>query len=252
MKNGMYTFVLLLLCISSSSQNVLFLKSGERMAGKIVRLRSDTLTFSFKGANLNLKTAEVLAIYFDEKVAPKDLRNQSVQVSNIVPSEGKINGVITYYFNQNYGDKPDVGAEVYIVDSSETEGFNIGTIDSFYNGNIYRSLANSYISIDGKVPSDVSAKLEKYGVAKKNDFDSLDLRTAKSLIHIEDNKTTIKTVVDGSGNYSVSLKPGTYYVYIKSNNRKEISITEISGLIYWKKVVVKPNEVINVSHNFRN
>ena len=28
--------------------------------------------------------------------------------------DGKLSGVVTYYFNENYGDKTDIGAQIYI------------------------------------------------------------------------------------------------------------------------------------------
>src|ERR1035438_2640227 len=35
------------------------------------------------------------------------------------PKEGKLSGVVTYYFNSNIGDKPDVGSNVYILNTKD-------------------------------------------------------------------------------------------------------------------------------------
>ena len=38
-------------------------------------------------------------------------------VSLVMNAQSEISGTVTYYFNDNYGDKPDVGAKVFLVDS---------------------------------------------------------------------------------------------------------------------------------------
>lgn len=34
---------------------------------------------------------------------------------------GKVSGVITYYFNENFGNKPDVGSKIYFLSANDVD-----------------------------------------------------------------------------------------------------------------------------------
>ena len=126
-----------------AAQNVLVLKSGEKMKGKVEKFLKDTLTFKFKGNKMLFKSSEISSSYFDEKDIPEEQPNSLSQ--NIEQKqEGKITGVVTYFFNDNYGDKPDVGAKILIINSSEVPNFHLSTVDSFRDASTYKALYNSY------------------------------------------------------------------------------------------------------------
>lgn len=250
MKKTILLFALsLLLSNLSFSQNILFLKNGDKMNGKVEGFKNDTIIFKIQGNKLKFKTSDIVSIYFDEKLAPIDL-SKTTNTNEIIPAiQGSIFGVVTYYFNKNFGDKPDVGAEVYIADSTEIPDFSLATVDSFYFASFYNNIYLEYKSM-GKVPDNIMELVKKFNLEDKLAFDSLDKRAATNIFKIKYAKDVKKTVVDGIGNYSVKLKPGTYYVYIKSNNRNGVSITEISGKFVCKKVIVKEGEDTNMSCNF--
>jgi hypothetical protein len=217
------------------------------MNGKLEGFKNDTVIFKIQGNKLKFKTSDILSIYFDEKLAPTDLIKKTNEI--IPATQGSIFGVVTYFFNKNFGDKPDVGAEVYIIDSIKVPDFNLELVDSFYYTNTYKNLYLEYKSM-GKVPDDIMKKVEKYHLDDKIAIDSLDKSATTNIFKIIYSKDVIKTVVDGIGNYSVKLKPGTYYVHIKSNNRKGMSMTEAMGKVKCQKVIVKEGGDINVSYNF--
>jgi hypothetical protein len=226
------------------SQNILFLKNGDKMNGKLEGFINDTVIFKIQGNNLKFYTSDIVSIFFDE--------NQATATNEIKPvSEAKIFGVVTYFFNDNYGYKPDVGAEVYVADSAKNSSFDFATVDTFYLGSKYRSIYLDYKSMGkNQVPERVIARVKEYNVIDEASFNSLDERANKNLRKIVYSTDVTRTVVDGNGNYSVKIQPGTYYVYIKSINRKGINLTEIRGKIYCKKVTVKEGEETNVSHKF--
>ncbi|MEI7504463.1 MAG: hypothetical protein WCJ61_14380, partial [Paludibacter sp.] len=234
------------LCIS---QNVLFLKSGNKMTGKLVGYKNDSIIFKLQGNKLKFKTSDILSIYFDELLAPLDL-NKTKKIEQIKTlQDGKIFGVITYYFNKNYGDKPDVGTEVYIAEISKVPDFNLATVDSFYYASFYRNTYLEYKSV-GTVPDNILEQVKKYNVENKSSFDLIDKRSFMNIYQIKVAKDVLKSVVDGGGNYSVKVKPGIYYIYIKSNNRQGLSLTEVRGKIKCKKLNVKEGEEVNFSYNF--
>jgi len=252
----MKQFLIFLLAVGITcelaGQNVLFLKSGEKINGKVVRFKNDTLTFNFKGTKMRFKSSEIVSVYFDEKEVPKEKPNPSTQIiEQKQEQKGKITGVVTYFFNDNYGDKPDVGAEILIINISKIPDFKYLTVDSFYHANTYKNLYDSYAAMS-EIPDNISNELKEYGVDTKERFDALDKRTDDELdkIRYEFNYYCIKLVVDGNGNFSSNVPPGKYYVYVQSNNRKGHSRTEIMGKIYCKKVVVKSGETSNLNAKF--
>ncbi|MEO5990932.1 MAG: hypothetical protein ABIP68_04795 [Ferruginibacter sp.] len=231
-------------------QNTLILKSGETMKGKIERFSNDTLTFNFKGNRMKLKSSEILAVYFIEK----DITNEKSTTSATLSApklEGKISGVITYFFNDNIGDKPDVGSEILIINSAKVPNFNFSTVDSFRYAKTYKTLYFSYAK-RGKVPDDIREKVQKYGVETEEGFDALDNRARDELVKIRFENITYctKVVVDGNGTFSANLESGKYYVYITSNNRKGKNMTEVMGKVYCQEVVVRSGETTNVNTKF--
>jgi len=196
-----------------------------------------------------------------------------------VSQTSNLSGVVTYFFNKNFGNKPDLGAKVYVIDSSTNFVFNPKTVDSFVYAKTYRGLYSTYMRIfsnydeiakkyEGKKKNKAEydqykAKADEakkdadnyysiilnYGVETDAKFESLDKRTAESIVQVNENNSLLKTV-DGNGNYAFNIKPGTYYVFIVSKNRNSLSISEVMGKIYCKKVIIKENTTTDVSNNF--
>lgn len=138
--------------------------------------------------------------------------------------KGKIKGVVTYFFNEYQGNKPDLGAEVYVVDSARC----------------------------GKYDSDISFQFELESIKDNNsaEFKALDAKNALNNREIISSEDANKATVDAAGNYNFDLPPATYYLLIKSKGRTGLSITEIMGKIYIIKVRLKPDQVKDISYNF--
>ena len=201
---------------------------------------------------LNFKSSDIASIYFDEKLAPIDLI-KTIKTDEInLTSQRNIFGVVTYFFNKNYGDKHDVGSQVFIADSTNITDINLATIDSFKTAYFYKSIYLSYKSMGRrvKVPENIIEKVKEFNIEDTLVFDAFDKRASDNIYKIQGAKNVIKTVVDGNGNYSVKVNPGTYYVCIKSNNRDGLSMTEVSGKVKCQKVVVKNGVDTNLSYNF--
>jgi hypothetical protein len=226
-----------LLIFSAKAQNTLLLKSGEKINGLVDKIDGGALTFDFKGNKMKFNITDVSVIYFDDKVT---------QASENLST---ISGVVTYYFNQNYGDKPDVGAEIYIVDSLKCPEFNKAIVDSFSIGSFYKSVQiNRSYFITSK--QEVAAKLKEYKIESKEAFEAFDKRASDNIYKLENSKNTYKLVADGNGNYSKKLNAGTYYVLIRSKHRNGIFLTNIMGKIYLQTVKIAENEDVAVNYNF--
>ena len=197
------------------------------------------------------KSKDISTLHFDETAQIKVEINDSLKQVVEKIKEGQISGVITYFFNDNYGDKPDIGAQVFIIDTLQIKNFNVNTVDSFYYGKTYRSLYEFYNAKGKKrkMPDNILEQVKKYGVESKEQYESLDYRTAKELMKIK-NSNALKLVVDGNGKITSAIRPGIYYVLIISNNRKNISVTEISGKYKLEILKIKSEETNNFSTNF--
>lgn len=244
-------FLLLTNINSTFGQHALLLKSGERMNGKVERFKNDTLTFSFKGNKMLFKSSDILALYFDDKKVAIEQPSSSAK-SVEQKQEGKISGVVTYYFNENYGDKPDVGTEVLIIDVAHVPNLHSATIDSFLYVKTYKSLYNLYDKGGGKIPEDVIRIIKAYGVETKEGFDNLDNRAGEELFKMRFDKAfyTIKLITDGNGGFSSNVPVGNYYVYIRSNHRDGKNMTEVLGRVVFKKVEVRAGETATVNAKF--
>lgn len=161
-----------------------------------------------------------------------------------------LKGVITYFFNEYQGDKPDVGAHIWVIDSADAKDFNIKTADSFYYANFYLEIKASYVGMGVAVPADVLKRISDYGADAGDNFNSLDRRNAMQVFSLEYNSKVRKATVDGSGSYSFSLPPGDYFVYIKSNGRQGQTVSEISGKMRIMEVRLAPTEDADASWKF--
>lgn len=195
-------------------------------------------------------------------------------------SQNKIKGVVTYYFNEYQGNKPDIGALVSVVDSTKIKNFDFDLWTNYNFGKGYRKIYSDYSKIynnyeylynstlgkkkklvdneryklameDAKKSMEENLViLEKYNSETDDKFKNIDKMLFPTLFQFVNGKEPfIQSTVDGVGNYSISVKPGVYYVYIKSKNRTGLTITDASGITYIQKIKIKDIDK-DVSHNF--
>lgn len=195
--------------------------------------------------------------------------------TNSFSQTGTLKGVVTYYFNENYGDKPDIGSKVYIInkDFSEIENkFNelskfqieiknleinklfYNKIDSGLNKKV--DSLNHLIEFTFPMPTKNFRNQKKSIIEEKiqnrikiseiekniniNKINLSNISTSINNIIIENSKHF--DVIDGNGNFSFNeLDYGNYFLLIISNHRfgKEVI-----------KSVVLNQKFQTVYHNF--
>lgn len=148
-----------------------------------------------------------------------------------------IKGVVTYYFNQNYGDKPDIGSEVTLVKEKDIEVLikeyksckTKEVIEEKYRLEDEYKIAKSNLN---SLPWNAKSKTEKFHRAKvdsvnflikENQSKKVKSEVCEMLVLInykKNNKDGFFTTVDGSGNYSMKIPSGNYLIAIRSNGRK--------------------------------
>lgn len=194
-------------------------------------------------------------------------------------SQTTVSGVITYYFNQYQGNKPDLGASVTLIDSAKVKNFDYKLYENFHYGKFYQKMyfsalerfekySDAYKKTEGKKKMVEQNETFKKGMEDaKKDIEShmkqiaiyqseTPEKAAKistdlymQLLKLDDDLP--KKTVDANGNYSLNAKPGVYYVLVKSKNRtSSYDILESSGKIYIKKIKVSENDNKDLSYNF--
>lgn len=220
------------------SQNQVKLKSGENIDGTVKSLTNGVLTVTIKGNNLTFKQADVEAIYFDKAKV-----QEQPQVSNS-NQKANLKGVITYYFNKNYGDKPDVGAKIYLK-KTDTINKKRSVIYNYQRANVCRSL----IKMNANVES-CKKTLTEIGINSDKDFDDLNSKVIKEFMEMDYSDTVKKVTADGNGNYSVSVEPGLYEVIYVSKGRNDLTVAEINGKIDSNIINLKAGDEITKDKRF--
>ncbi len=153
-----------------------------------------------------------------------------------------IRGVITYFYNDYQGYKPDVGAEIYILQLSlENKEFN--SIDTLLKR--FREYSFYYLGIE----------IQSYGNSVNREdierFNNIDRITYNLCDSIKSSKYCIKVVADGSGNFSRKVKKGNYFILIISKNATRATMTEARGMIDRSSVIIKDEEEYYLNSEFK-
>lgn len=156
-----------------------------------------------------------------------------------------VQGVIQYFHNDYVGYRPDIGAEVMFVKYSSTR-----KIPKRKDWEAYQTLVDNWIKYEEINNTLNRADSEKYSGYKEEYADSMLMLSSKLLLETweyeENNQIRYSTVVDASGKYSISVPYGTYYVWIKSNNRKLPTLLEKEHRQRMIRVVLNsPTKVIS-------
>jgi YHS domain-containing protein len=123
----------------------------------------------------------------------------------------EVRGVVTYFFNSNYGYKPDVGATAYITKDGALpkDSLDAGAAEAYRSANVIYSLSRDPTKSSG-LPGEESPK-DVYVSAR--------LRVIRLQRRLEENPTTSKVTADGQGIFLKKLPPGSYWILIASANR---------------------------------
>jgi len=216
------------------SQHEIKLKSGETINGEVKSLLNGQLIVSFKGNNLKLEVSDIESIFFVKST-------QSSKDAN--SDKGELKGVVTYFFNKNFGDRPDIGATVLINRTDSING-NKSLIGVYQIAQSYKSLITLGVISKDKV----NIELKKLNADTEEGFKKLDFNAWKELLEFE--AKALKLTVDGSGSYSVKLDAGMYEVIIVSKGRRGYTTTENLGQVYRKLITIKSGEVCNFDKRF--
>lgn len=174
---------------------------------------------------------------------------------------GTVTGVVTYFFNEYQGYKPDIGAEVYLTPENcdsinnylrvshakariESNKYNLEEFKSYgekENKEIIDDL-NKLIKSDQEI---VNSYTKDTTIFNQNENEAF-----RKLHIIKTNKDTYKTTVDGVGNFTIDVPPGKYNAIIISVGRTKVNLLEVHGQIIIKSIEVKSKEKTNIDSKF--
>jgi len=218
------------------------------MSGKLEGYKNDTILFNVRGNKLKFKTADLVSVYFNEKDASDEPEKGTIATEIDPLAMGQFSGTVNYLTHFEF--KPDFGADVYFADSTNLRDFNHATLDSFYNYVIYKTYLRNWTPRPAnKLLANIYDEGEKYNYNKAS-FKLLDKRTTMNISKIVNAKNTTKAIVDKSGNYSVKVRPGIYYVLFKSRNSSRLDKFETAEWFKCYKVNIGKGESISLSYSF--
>jgi hypothetical protein len=164
--------------------------------------------------------------------------------------KGTIKGVVNYYLTEYHLNKADIGSTVYVLDSQYAGNFNIQLADTFKTCLMYRSVAVTYQSA-ALMPLEISDEINKYRAMDDEAVRDYYSRNLSQLLVLVNNEMVNKSTVDRTGNYSMVVPKGTYYVFIQSNNQTTPeSFSGETARVYCKKIRIDSGQTVDVSYKF--
>ena len=144
---------------------------------------------------------------------------------------GKLSGVANYKDAYMSSDQADVGCEIYAINEADVKSTKYGDLKSVierFQGYKYDYLLSIYNSID-------PARNKKL----RDSFDTLSDFTCKYISGFRKLPAIVKVTTNGTGNFTLSLRPGKYYILVISGSVKSNNIAESKGNIGYKIVDIK-------------
>ena len=189
----------------------------------------------------------------------------------------EIQGVVTYFFNDNLGNKPDSGAKIIVttkstalIDSAlainNTKSdllYNVKKIDSYERviesakKLIRHSSASEIKELKAKIGDyeqkikEIQSYIDSIGFDDEK-ADEINEVALRSLANIEyDLDSTYKTTADGEGKYHIEVSSGEYTIIFVSNGRsRSWNLLEINGNVESRKFLLEPGQIKEESVNF--
>ena len=170
-----------------------------------------------------------------------------------LPTLGQLNskseGIILYETISGVA-RPDVGARVYLLDIKKLpKNVHLGTVDSL----LKIIFALNQVEYLNDPPADARQTIEAYKMKSRKDesFKKLDKRAFLTTQAFINNSSTIATLADGVGRYSIKAKGGPYYLLLQSRLGTSTCLTEIEGVVFITFRLLKAGETSEFNWTFR-
>lgn len=145
---------------------------------------------------------------------------------------GRLSGVATFSDSYEAKKQADAGCEFFAVnetDLSSTPYADItGVIEQFRRDKSMFTYSVNDIIDPGKIRK------------AQNNFDTISKFTSKYITGFKQLPAVVRASTNGKGAYSLSLKPGKYFILVISGNVKSANMAESKGNVGYKVINIKP------------
>lgn len=171
--------------------------------------------------------------------------------------KGEVRGVVNYFFNKNFGYKPDVGSVVTVV-RADSHPDVTETLIKFRKAKVVlesKKVLQELVKLNkDRVYQErleaVKKDAEKLGVASKGEWEALSDRAKKLVRNVEYDENKITTSVDASGVFRKALSPGEYIVLVRSSQRKSDNSLEFMGQVIVEKIKIAADSETSLDFKF--
>jgi len=181
----------------------------------------------------------------------KDRTYEFLKNSTAEKTKGEVKGMVTYFFNDNYGYKPDIGSEVIIHKVNKDSLHDV--INEFQDVKSAIRLKKFYEKTGhkGKYYDDiVTSVLKKHNINEDKDYNEFCKNVISHVLLSEYSNGVIKLSVDGNGVFESELEDGFYEIIVKSKNRSSLNTAEGLNKVLNKIIEVKNGDTVNVKFEF--
>ena len=154
-----------------------------------------------------------------------------IENHNLPAENGKLSGIAIFRDAYKSSDQADAGCEIYAIHESDVKSTRYddlkGVVERF-QGYKYDYLLSLYYSID-------PARNKTF----RDNFDTVSDLTDRFIRRFKKLPSIVRAATSEAGNYTLSLKPGRYYILFISGSVKSDNNAELKGNIGYKIVEIK-------------
>jgi hypothetical protein len=154
-----------------------------------------------------------------------------IENSRMSLENGKLSGIATHTDSYESTNQPDAGCELYAVNDADVKSSMYaditGVIETFRRNKSMYAFSMSDIIDPGKIKK------------VQDNFDTVSKFTSNYISGFKQLPSVVKTTTNSKGGYTLSLRPGKYFILVVSGSVKSNNIAESKGNIGFKVVDIK-------------
>lgn len=149
------------------------------------------------------------------------------------PRMGEVAGSVSYYFNENFGNRPDVGAHIYLfkIDATAKPRSDWKEMQEYARLKMQSAIGSSQAS-------DAYRRMGN------------DTNFVRRILAFEASSNTEKLDADGSGAFRTRLPVGHYGAIVVSAHREALVVAEAIGQLDFEEFDVEADGQANLAINF--
>ena len=145
--------------------------------------------------------------------------------------DGKLSGIVTYKDSYGSSNQANVGCEIYAINEAAVKSTHYDNI-TMVIGSFQINKSEYSLSIYNTIDPDRIKKLQ-------DNFDTVSDSASKYISGFKQLPAIVRASTNGTGNYTLSLRPGKYFILFVSGSVRSNNIAEFKGNIDSEIVDIK-------------